>query len=164
MMSDSGNEVVLYRVEEGQSCILTTACLVAHEQYHAEGITETEVTAVTMPASAFQKALAMSEGFRTFVFSSYGRRLTDLFMLIDAISFARMDTRLAGTLRSMGDKNREIHITHYDLARELGTAREVISRLLKDFERRDWIHLRRGVITVTAPEALSNFASKNNPM
>lgn len=162
IISESGNEVVLYRVEDGQSCILTTTCLVAHERYHAEGITETEVSAVIIPAAAFRNALAQSEGFRTFVFSSYAQRLTDLFMLIDAISFGRMDVRLASTLLTMADRNREIHITHSDLARELGTAREVVSRLLKDFERRNWVQLRRGVITVDDPQALQQFASKSN--
>jgi len=162
IISESGNEVVLYRVEDGQSCILTTTCLVAHDRYHAEGITETEVSAVIIPAVAFQNALAHSEGFRRFVFSSYAQRLTDLLMLIDAISFGRMDVRLASTLLAMADNNREIHITHYDLARELGTAREVVSRLLKDFERRDWVRLRRGIITVHDAEALNRFASKSN--
>jgi len=162
IISESGNEVVLYRVEDGQSCILTTTCLVAQDQYHAEGITETEVTAVVIPASVFQNAITQSEGFRTFVFSSYGQRLTDLFMLIDAITFGRMDIRLANTLLTMGEKNREIHITHYDLARELGTAREVVSRLLKDFERKHWVQLRRGVITVNDPTALSSFANKSH--
>lgn len=164
MVSESGNEVVLYRVEEGQSCILTTTCLFANEKYHAEGITESEVRAVTIPVKAFQMALANSDGFREFVFSSYGQRMTNLFLLIDAITFGRMDIRLADTLLMLANNNPELHITHFDLARELGTAREVISRLLKDFERRNWLQLRRGEITITDSVALAKLAGKNPPV
>lgn len=165
MVSDSGSEVVLYRVEEGQSCILSTTCLLSHERYHAEGITETEVHAVAIPVKAFHNALAKSEGFRQFVFSSYARRITDLFMLIDAITFGRMDSRLAATLLARSSATQpDITITHYDLARELGTAREVVSRLLKDFERRQWLSLARGSVTIQDRSKLENLASKNGQM
>lgn len=157
MVSELGQEIVLYRVEEGQSCILTTACLFSDEKYGAEGITETEVTAVAMPAPVFQDTVARSAGFRQFVFSSYGQRLTNLFMLIEAIAFGRMDKRLISTLLDRADAQGLISITHQELARELGTAREVVSRLLKDFERRGLVGLSRGKVSLADPQRLRSM-------
>ncbi len=152
-LSESGKEIVLYRVEEGQSCVLTTACLLSSEFYHAEAITETAVEAVTIPLSAFQQALEVP-AFREFVFATYGERVTSLVMLIDAIAFGRMDARLARLLLAMADADNVVHATHQILARELGTAREVVSRLLKEFERHGWLALRRGCIYLEQPQVL----------
>ncbi len=146
-LSESGKEIVLYRVEAGQSCILTTACLLARDNYHAEAVTETPVSAVALPRPAFDAALA-SEGFRRFVFDSYGSRITGLLSLIDAIVFGRMDERLMETLMRLADANGQLRVTHQELARELGTAREVVSRLLKDFERRGQVELERGLVRI----------------
>lgn len=153
-LSESGKEIVLYRVEAGQSCILTTSCLLARDLYQAEAITETEVEAVAIPQPAFERALA-SPGFREFVFASYGERVSGLVMLIDAVAFGRMDQRLAHALIKLADGTGRIAITHQDLARELGTAREVVSRLLKEFERRGMVALQRGSIQLLRPEDLA---------
>ncbi len=157
-LSESGKEIVLYRVEAGQSCVLTTACLLSSEFYHAEAITETAVEAVSIPLSAFQQALAVP-AFREFVFATYGERVTSLVMLIDAIAFGRMDARLAGLLLTMVDANDVVHATHQVLARELGTAREVVSRLLKEFERHDWLALQRGCIHLRQRQVLAEVAA-----
>lgn len=156
-LSESGREIVLYRVESGQSCILTTACLLGNSPYQAEAFTETEVRAVVIPAHAFEQALDDSKALRNFVFEGYGRRLTELLMLIDAISFGRLDCRLAARLIKTDASI--IRLTHQQLANELGTAREVISRTLKEFERHDWVKLGRGSIEVTAPGALKELAA-----
>ena len=157
-LSESGREIVLYRVESGQSCVLTTSCMLAHDRYTAEAISETEVEAIAIPFDAFQQALAGSQAFREFIFASYGRRITSLVMLIDAIAFGRMDSRLAQRLLTLAGTHRELQITHNDLARELGTAREVISRLLKDFEQRGWVELYRGRIELTDVTELQKLA------
>lgn len=156
-LSESGKEIVLYRVESGQSCILTTACLLSRERYQAEAVTETEVRAVMIPQAAFQRALG-SPGFRRFVFASYGERISGLLSLIDAVAFGRMDTRLARTLVDLADERGQVVITHQDLARELGTAREVISRLLKEFERRGLVALGRGRVVLLETEELAREA------
>ncbi len=155
-LSESGKEIVLYRVESGQSCILTTSCLLSHERYHAEAVTETELKAVAIPHQAFQQALG-SPGFREFVFASYGERISGLVMLIDAIAFGRMDSRLAHTLIALADAGGSVRITHQDLARELGSAREVISRLLKEFERLGMVALQRGKIQLLKPGELKEI-------
>ncbi len=157
-VSESGKEIVLYRVEDGQSCVLTTSCLLSHDPYQAEAVTETPVQAVAIPAPAFQQALAESSGFRNFVFASYGQRITGLLMLIDAVAFGRMDARLAQRLLELADSDQTTRATHQALARELGTAREVVSRLLKDFERRHWVQLQRGQVVIRDREALQALA------
>jgi CRP/FNR family transcriptional regulator len=148
MFSENGNEIVLYRVEEGQSCILTTSCLLAKERYQAEAVTETPVRAVVFTAAAFEQALAALADFRRFVFGAYAQRVTELLSLIDAIAFGRMDARLATLLLQRIGNQQELQITHQHLANELGTAREVISRLLKEYERRGIVETHRGRLVV----------------
>lgn len=157
-LSESGREIVLYRVEHGQSCVLTTSCLLSSEAYSAEAVTETPVEAIAIPNTLFQELLANSKEFRTFVFATYAERLTGLLMLIDAIAFGRMDARLAALLIELMDEDKSVAKTHQDLARELGTAREVVSRLLKEFERRGWLSLGRGRIMVCDISVLQHLA------
>jgi CRP/FNR family transcriptional regulator len=158
-LSDTGRELVLYRVEEGQSCILTTACMLGGRRYSAEAYTETEVHAVALPYSAFRRALDGSHGFREFVFGAYADRITELLMLIDAISFGRIDQRLASHLLEHADGEGKLQLTHQELARDLGTAREVVSRMLKEFERRGMVRLSRGLITLQDRAALSHASA-----
>lgn len=156
-LSESGKEIVLYRVESGQSCVITTSCLLAHDHYSAEAVTETEVKAIAIPHNVFQQAVAGSAGFREFIFSSYGQRIAGLVMLIDAIAFGRMDSRLSQCLLERASTNNIASTTHQELARELGTAREVVSRLLKEFERHKWVALSRGRIELLDREALEQM-------
>ena len=158
--SDTGREIVLYRVEAGQSCVLTTACLLAHEDYTAQGEAETEVEAVAIPRTVFDDLMAQSGEFRSFVFMAYSRRITDLFRVIDDVAFGRVDTRLAGRLVAMGKGLREIKVTHQQLATELGTAREVISRQMHEFQRRGWIAQSRGAVVIEDIEAISTLANQ----
>jgi CRP/FNR family transcriptional regulator len=153
-VAENGREIVLYRVERGQSCVLTTNCLIAHEDYAAEGIAETEVRVLIVPAQLFRLLLAKSDAFRDFVFSAYATRIADLLMLIEEVAFGRIDMRLSAWLRQHADGKGEIRATHQEIAVELGTAREVISRQLKDFERRGWVSLHRGRIEVGDRAAL----------
>lgn len=154
-VAENGREIVLYRVERGQSCVLTTNCLIARDDYSAEGIAESEVTALILPASTFRALLAKSETFRDFVFSAYAARISDLLMLIEEVAFGRIDMRLSAWLRQHADAAGEVKATHQDIAVELGTAREVVSRQLKDFERRGWLALHRGRIEVRDRAGLS---------
>jgi CRP/FNR family transcriptional regulator len=157
-VSEGGREIVLYRVSGGQGCVLTTSCLLAGKDYPAEAVAETEVRAVVIPTSEFDRGLAESPGFRHFVFSNYGRRLTELIMLVEDIAFGRVGQRLAQSLLEHADDGGSISATHQNLAVELGTAREVISRQLKEFERRGWVKLHRGRIDILDPGALRALA------
>ncbi|MCK5337028.1 MAG: Crp/Fnr family transcriptional regulator [Gammaproteobacteria bacterium] len=155
--SESGREIVLYRVQRGGSCVLTTSCLLGHNRYPAEGITETPVRALAIPAKAFHQGLAESEEFRTFIFNTYGQRLTDVISLVESISFEHVNRRLARYLVAQASQG-ELHVTHQVVATELGSAREVISRQLKLFEQRGWIEQQRGEIKILQQEALDQLA------
>lgn len=157
-VAENGREIVLYRVESGQSCVLTTNCLIAREDYSAEGIAETDIRALILPATTFRTLLGLSEAFRDFVFSAYATRIADLLMLLEEVAFGRIDTRLAAWLRQHADASGEVKSTHQDIATELGTAREVISRQLKEFERRGWVELHRGWVAVTDKAGLASLA------
>lgn len=157
-LSEDGREIVLYRVHSGESCVLTTACLLAFEDYSAEGIAETDVEAIMIPRDTFDELMSMSKEFRAFVFDAYSRRITDLFMVIEEIPFKRTDIRVAQKLLELQDAKSVLHLTHQKLATELGTAREVISRQLKEFERRGWVNLSRGEIALRDPAAIGRLA------
>ena len=156
--SDTGREVFLYRVNAGESCVLTTACMLAFEDYSADGIAETDVRAVAIPRATFDELAARSPVFRDFIFKAYSRRITDLFTLIDDIVFQRMDVRLAARLLELAGESGVVHATHQVLANELGTAREVISRTLSEFHRRGWVEQSRGEVRLVGRSGLERLA------
>jgi len=156
VLSTGGREVVLYRVGDGQSCVITTSCLISHEAYPAEGITERATDALIIPKELFNEALAHSESFRKFVFASQGQRLGDLIKRVEDVAFGRIDARLAKHLVDRCENEPGlITATHQQLASELGTAREVVSRQLKVFEKQAWIAVHRGSVEILQPQALS---------
>ncbi|MBF9034374.1 cyclic nucleotide-binding domain-containing protein [Rhodobacterales bacterium HKCCE2091] len=155
--SETGREVFLYRVHAGESCVLTTACMLAFEDYSADGVAETDVTAVAIPRATFDDLAARSPVFREFIFKAYSRRITDLFTLIDDIVFQRMDVRLASRLLELADENDVVHATHQVLGTELGTAREVISRTLAEFHRRGWVEQSRGEVRIVGRAGLERL-------
>lgn len=156
--AENGREIILYRVKDGESCTLTTACLFAQNLYPAEGLTETEVTALAVPRTIFNQGLAESEQFRKIIFDQYGKRLSDLISLVEALSFGHIEIRLARLLLQLGTDSSSIETTHQALASELGSAREVISRQLKEFERNDLVSLQRGSLSLTDTEGLQAIA------
>jgi CRP/FNR family transcriptional regulator len=148
LTSASGREVTLYRIGPGGSCILTTSCLLSNEHYPAEAIAESDVEALAIPVSSFQSALESSQWFRRFVFDGFSSRLTSVIQKIEQIAFTAIDVRLAAVLLDLDRKGVE-KITHQDIAVELGTAREVVSRHLKRFESEGWVRLGRGQVSLT---------------
>ncbi len=157
-VSDNGREIVLYRVSAGESCALTTTCLLGYEEYRAEGIAETAIEAAAIPRATFEDLIAASSSFRRFVFKAFSDRITDLCRVIDDIAFSRMDIRLAQKLLQLRNAQGDVEATHQQLATELGTAREVISRQLHEFQRRGWVKSGRGIVSVPADSPLHEFA------
>ena len=153
-----GREIVLYRVVAGESCVLTTACMLAEESYNTAGYAESEVTTIVLPKTMFEQLVKEEASFRNFVFSAYSRRLIDLIRVVDEVAFGRIDVRLAERIVKLAGEFREITATHQQLANELGTAREVISRALSDFHKRGLISQSRGRITLIDASALSALA------
>ncbi len=158
-VSLQGREIVLYRVTAGESCALTTACLMGYEGYLAEAIVEEDATAVAIPRSVFDDLIANSPAFRQFVFTAFSKRVTDLFHVIDEVAFSRIDIRLAHKLLELAKDKHELERTHQQLAAELGTAREVISRQMQEFQRRGWTHTARGCTTLLDQSALERLAN-----
>lgn len=160
--SDEGREIVLYRVEAGESCVMTTACLLAYEDYSATGIAETNIRAAAIPRTVFDDLASRSVEFRTFIFTAYARRMSDLFLVIEEIAFQRLDIRLAQKLIELSRGADQIRATHQQMAAELGTAREVISRQLGEFQRRGWIGQARGVIDLLDLAGIARLAAQNS--
>jgi CRP/FNR family transcriptional regulator len=152
----SGRELQLYRVIPGESCILTSSCLLGHTRYQARGIVDQPLEMVIFPASVFHTLLAENNAFRSYVFHLFSDRLTDLMQLVSAVAFQKLDQRLANLLIN---KPSTIHTTHQALADELGSAREIVSRLLKGFAEQGWVHLGREQIDITDVDALKKFAA-----
>lgn len=154
--SASGRELQLYRVLPGESCILTSSCLLGHTRYHARGIVEQMTEMVLLPAPAFHVLLGKQESFRNYVFHLFSDRLTDLMQLVSAVAFQKLDQRLAALLLA---KPAPLHTTHQAIADELGSAREMVSRLLKGFADQGWLKLGREYIEVLDRNALHKLAS-----
>lgn len=152
----SGRELQLYRVVAGESCILTSSCLLGHTRYQARGVSEEALEMVLLPATSFHALFGKHEAFRNYVFHLFSDRLTDLMQLVSAVAFQKLDQRLA---RLIANKPSPLHITHQALADELGSAREIVSRLLKGFAEQGWVKLGREQIDISNAAALNKFAN-----
>jgi CRP/FNR family transcriptional regulator, anaerobic regulatory protein len=154
----NGRELQLYRVKPGESCLLSGSCLLGQSNYDASGIAETDVELLVLPPAAFQALIAEDETFRKHVFALFGERLGALMQVVEAIAYQKLDQRLAALLVNRDAENGEIHATHQALADELGSVREIVSRLLRSFEDRGWVDLGRERIRVVDREALAGVA------
>lgn len=148
----NGREILLYRVEPGQSCILSGGCLLGQSDYTASGIAETDVAILSVPPAPFNELMLQFEPFRRYVFGMYGERLGEVMELVEEVAFRQLDARLAQLLVRRGPV---VEGTHQRLAEELGSVREIVSRLLRSFEQRGWVRIERERVTVTDPKALS---------
>ena len=160
LLAPSGREIVLYRVGSGETCVLTTSCLMQGTDYDAEAVTETEVSALLIPKQAFDEMMNASGAFRQFIFSSFSTRLNELLGLVNEVAFGHVDRRLAAWLLAHA-RGGHIAATHQAIASELGTAREVVSRLLKELERRGLVSLTRGDVSITDEAGLRQLAASD---
>jgi CRP/FNR family transcriptional regulator len=147
---ETGREITLYHVRSGEACILTASCVLAEEPYPATAEIEYQVKAVVFPAAIFRDWISRIGPVRDFVFKTLAKRVAGVMALVEEITFNKMDHRLAEfLLHRFSNKcrpNNVLELTHEQIAAELGSAREVISRLLKEFERLGAINLTRGRI------------------
>lgn len=155
LISENGREVLLYHVLPGDSCVLTTSCLLSGESYPAEAVTEQNSTTFVIPGKNFHHCLSESVFFRQFVFNNFALRLSTIINRIEQVVFDPIDIRLSKLLLAYNEKR--IEKTHQELASELGTAREVVSRHLKNFEAQGCVLLRRGTIEMIDTEALKRI-------
>lgn len=154
--SDTGREISLYRVTKDQICIVTLSCLLGGDNYPATGVVEEAVTAIAIPDTLFRELIATQQPFRDSVFHLFSERISGLMQLVDEVAFHKLDQRLASLLLERGPV---INESHQQIADELGSVREIISRLLKQFAEKNWITLGRRQIEVIDASAIKAFSS-----
>jgi CRP/FNR family transcriptional regulator, anaerobic regulatory protein len=148
----TGWEMVLYRVVPGQVCILTVTCLLSSWKHLARVVVEKDVMAVSIPKEPFSRMIEASPDFQEFVYSNYS---ISLFSLLNCVEVALTQPTEQRVAKALLDRRTDlIEVTHQRLADEVGTAREVVSRILKDFEKKGIIKLKRGIIFIQVREAL----------
>jgi len=152
----NGRELHLYYVLPGEACILTSSCLLGKSHYQARGLVVEPLELVVLPPTTFRALFSTSESFREHVFSRFSERLSDLLQLVSAVTFQKLDQRLAASLAA---KPTPIRTTHQALADELGSVREIVSRLLKNFADQGWVRLGREQIDVVDGPALRRLAT-----
>ena len=155
----NGRELELYRVQPGELCLVSSSALFAGQALSARGVSSVPTTLVMLPPDAFRAALADAV-FRDFVLGLFAERMADLSALIESVAFARLDSRLATALLGHGPQR---HTTHQALADELGTVREMVTRLLKRFERDGLVALSRECISVLDAAGLRAVATRTSP-
>lgn len=153
--ASDGRELQLYRVTPGESCVLTGGCLVGGRDYPATGVVERDARLVVLPKPVFDELLATHPPFRQYVFSLFAERLTDLMALVEAVAFHKLDRRVAAALLGRG---RVVALTHQQLADELGSVREIVTRVLRGFADQGWVQSSRGAIEVLDAAALRRVA------
>lgn len=155
--ASSGRELMLYRVVAGGSCIISSSCLLGHTDYNARGIAETPLTLLALPVGAFSALMLNHPPFRDFVFHLFAERIGELMQLVEEVAFSRLDQRLAKLLLARNEA--VLNVTHQQLADELGSVREIVSRLLKGFAAQGLVQLSREQLSINDRNGLQKLAS-----
>jgi CRP/FNR family transcriptional regulator, anaerobic regulatory protein len=153
--SANGRELQLYRVVPGEACVLTSGCLLGGAPYGARGVAEIAVRMLAIPAPVFARLLDTEPAFRAYVFALFSERMSELMQLVEAVAFRRLDRRLATLLLGKG---KVLRTTHQQLAEELGTVREIVTRLLNGFAEQGLVALGREQIEIRDARALRELA------
>ncbi|WP_295004258.1 Crp/Fnr family transcriptional regulator [uncultured Dechloromonas sp.] len=156
-LAASGRELMLYRVAPGGSCIISSSCLLAHTDYNARGIAETPLTLLALPVGEFSRLLVEHAPFRDFVFHLFTDRIAELMQLVEEVAFARLDQRLAKLLLARNENT--LNVTHQQLADDLGSVREIVSRLLKGFAAQGLVTLGREQLSIIDRSGLQKIAA-----
>jgi len=149
-LSESGRELPLYRVTPGDACVVSSGCLLQHEPYNARGTVLSDCEIVMLPGSDFDDLMSIP-AFRSYIFSLFGQRLQNLMTLVEEVAFRKLDQRLAALLLK---NDSPMRCTHQQLADELGSVREMISRLLRGFAEAGLITQGREHIAIQNAEGL----------
>jgi CRP/FNR family transcriptional regulator, anaerobic regulatory protein len=155
--SATGRELLLYRVSPGSTCVFTTQCLLAGGTFPAESVAEAPTRFAAIPAATFQELMGVSPEFRRFVLDDYSTLLMSILSLVDEVAFSSLDQRLAQRLLAEADATGLVSKTHQQLADDIGSVREVISRHLSEWERAGWIRTARGSLQIVDRQALAAY-------
>lgn len=153
-LAANGRELPLYKVMPGESCIITSSCLLGRHDYNARGVAAKETVLALLPRPLFDELLG-EPAFRAFVFELFTERIAELMQLVEEVAFRKLDQRLASLLLGKG---RQLNVTHQHLAEELGSVREMVSRLLKGFAEQGLVRLGREQIEILDPAGLRRLA------
>ena len=154
-LGENGREITLYRVEVGESCILTASCILSNIVFPAFAVAETDIEAIVIPSRLIRQWVNQHQVWRDYAFQLLSQRLAAIIAVIEEIAFRRVDARLAEYLLHPNTTTPGlIEKTHQEIAIDLGTSREVVSRILKDFEREGALSLARGRIQISQPNLL----------
>jgi len=155
-----GREITLYRVEAGDLCILSLNSLLKKKSFNAIAVTESPVKALALSSDNFKNMMNSSQMFREYVINILTERLCETIYMVQDTAFNHLNMRLACMLGSLFERNKgkALKVTHQEIAFELGTTREVISRILKDFERQNCVTLSRGQIQLASADGLKWFS------
>ena len=140
-IGENGREITLYRFGNGESCILTANVILSRQTFPAIATVERDAEAVMIPAGAFRQWIGRYDLWRDFIFGLLSQRLASVIATVDEVAFRRMDVRVAAFLLARSQDGGQVHITHQQIAAELGSSREVISRLLESLEAVSYTHL-----------------------
>jgi CRP/FNR family transcriptional regulator, anaerobic regulatory protein len=155
-VSETGREITLYRFGLGESCILTANAILSDQSFPAIASVEEDAEAVMIPTKVFRDWIRRYDIWRDFVFDLLSQRLSKMMTIVDEVAFQRMDVRVAALLLKQARVQNPMRITHQQIAGELGSSREVISRLLEDFVSTGLIRLGRGTIEILDFEELKS--------
>tara|TARA_R110002020_G_scaffold921_7_gene4580 strand:- start:5607 stop:6272 length:666 start_codon:yes stop_codon:yes gene_type:complete len=149
-MDDEGRELFLYYLDAGETCALSLTCCSASKPSEIKAVVEEDATIISIPIAAIDQFSNDYKQWKDFVTNTYQNRFQEMLFALDAVAFKRMDERLMGYIvKKMKQlKTNELHTTHQEIANELTTSREVVSRLLKQLEKKKWIELGRNVIYI----------------
>lgn len=155
----TGRDITLFRLSKGQTCALTTSCLLSKSDYYAEGIAERASELLLVPSEMFRSILCESPEFAENLVYDYASRITALTNTIDRLTSRDIDAELTLLLLNTADAGGIVALSHRRIADEIGTAREVISRKLKDLEKAGLVKLGRRKITLSdSPELRSRLS------
>ncbi|NEQ72837.1 MAG: Crp/Fnr family transcriptional regulator [Okeania sp. SIO2C9] len=158
-IGESGREITLYHLEKGDSCIMTASCIISQKVFPAFAIAETEIEALIIPANSLKKWVRHNTIWQEYIFGLLSQRLANVIEIIEEVAFHRMDSRIASyLLHNVNSQIKNLQITHEAIAQELGSSREVVSRILKTFERQKLLSLSRGKIELHNWEKLEKIA------
>ena len=156
--AESGREILLYRIKPGETCIIMLSSALGNIPYPATAIVEQDVEALMIPNELYKYWLQHIPAVQTFTYQSLAQRLGTVMALIEEITFKRIDIRLFHfLLEHTSERQAILYKTHEEVASELGTAREVVSRLLKNMEGDHLLILSRGKIELTKRQELEKM-------
>ncbi|MEZ4810121.1 MAG: Crp/Fnr family transcriptional regulator [Allomuricauda sp.] len=147
---EDGDELLLYYLEQGETCSVTMACCMGHTKSEIRAIAETDSKIVMVPVQKMEEWMAKYKGWRNYVFESYHNRLNELLQTVDSIAFKNLDQRLVDYLKKKMEvtNDNRIRSTHQEIAYDLHTSRVVVSRLLKKLEKMKKLVLHRNYIEI----------------